>query len=198
MRSRDKRWEELHAELSRVARRTGATVPAGLMDYCVDLLINSVERDRSRELEEACLWHAKVARSAAALLADLEAAPNDDVFEYLYIDSGGPLKEKLRYISSISSELAAELLPPRRGRKSNHKARLLADAAYFVFLGISDKPPTTTLESATENTVLFVDFLQEVFRIMRIDASPEHYAKRVVNKMRPVAFPEENGPSEPD
>ena len=77
-------------------------------------------------------------------------------------------------------------------------ARLVARAAYFVFLGVTDREPTTTLVTVSGSGELFVDFLSEIFRILHINASPEHYAKSVIADFRSNMAPEEKARSKPD
>ena len=111
--------------------------------------------------------------------------------------SGRILEGLLQYVTDSASEIATQRPEPRRGRKAMRDARAIARTAYYVFLDVTRREPTTTSRRSPIRA-LFVDFLAEIFRLLHVIAAPEHYAKVAIAGIRSEMAPEEKELSQPD
>jgi hypothetical protein len=92
-------------------------------------------------------------------------------------------------IAAVDSAEIAETAPTAgRGRLPNLQATRIAEYLKQYFPLLTGKPATVSTRSEDGKAYgPFLDAVTEIFRILRIDASPETYARQVPNRRKKIA-----------
>lgn len=95
------------------------------------------------------------------------------------------LDEKYPHLANSAEQAAKDMeaASPRRGRYRDRHAAVVADYAAVAYQALTGMRPTIAV--STEGGIaggLFLDLVADLFEILSINASAEHYAKRVIEQ----------------
>lgn len=151
--------------------------------------IPAMRKTGPKSAAKECRRLASAARELEAAIMGLSFPSHEALHRHLGVPSVVALRafldEKYPHLANSAEQAAKDMeaASPRRGRYRDRHAAVVADYAAVAYQALTGMRPTIAV--STEGGIaggLFLDLVADLFEILSINASAEHYAKRVIEQ----------------